>query len=361
MAKLNRIAIDAELFLKLHAKEEGLRKVAKQFFAAHWKHPLIISYDEIGRIDDVIWNLSADDQAVYFQFMDHFFSNSCCKRVASHGFPISKLPDTISQPAIQFPPELEGFYKASLSVSLPDLEEKESQKELWIPLLSFLDKSGLPNWKMVEKSTLHLKDKSDALMPCMSTGYGESMPYDQWQNMIRFVSSYTEPERLIAGCLGNSIEEMRQKSAFAMRYTSRIAIGVPSQLTDKTEYIDFLSSIDAPFVLYLRPNDPFSISENDLQQMPSIVAVKDSTGFPLPYKNQHVPVYQGLCWLWPQTSWMAGGVFAIGNLESGFCRDLLRGKANAHLPSIIDQYGLLKSNWRHSLEIEATKLLCRTA
>ncbi|MCX5389207.1 DUF6190 family protein [Streptomyces sp. NPDC006482] len=63
--------IDAALFLGMHSADEGLRVAAKAFFVRRLDARVVMSLEQVGRCDDVIWGYSRELQDLYYPFMDH--------------------------------------------------------------------------------------------------------------------------------------------------------------------------------------------------------------------------------------------------------------------------------------------------
>ncbi|WP_024754985.1 DUF6190 family protein [Streptomyces exfoliatus] len=63
--------IDASLFLGMHSTDDGLRIAAKAFFVRHLEGRVVMSLEQVGRCDDVIWGYSHELQSLYYPFMDH--------------------------------------------------------------------------------------------------------------------------------------------------------------------------------------------------------------------------------------------------------------------------------------------------
>lgn len=63
--------IDAALFLGMHSDDDALRIACKAFFVSHLDGRVVMSLEEVGRCDDVIWGYSRELQDLYYPFMDH--------------------------------------------------------------------------------------------------------------------------------------------------------------------------------------------------------------------------------------------------------------------------------------------------
>ncbi|MEU7071249.1 DUF6190 family protein [Streptomyces narbonensis] len=63
--------IDAALFLGMHSADDAVRVAAKAFFVRHLDGRVVMSLEQVGRCDDVIWGYSRELQDLYYPFMDH--------------------------------------------------------------------------------------------------------------------------------------------------------------------------------------------------------------------------------------------------------------------------------------------------
>ncbi|MGD6741595.1 DUF6190 family protein [Streptomyces sp. BH106] len=73
--------IDASLFMGMHAAVPGTRQACASFFAEHLRDRVWMTYEEVGRCDDVVWALPRDTQDAYYPFMDVLHSTMPVKRV----------------------------------------------------------------------------------------------------------------------------------------------------------------------------------------------------------------------------------------------------------------------------------------
>ncbi|MEU5218660.1 DUF6190 family protein [Streptomyces sp. NPDC020807] len=62
--------IDAALFLGMHSADESVRLAAKAFFVQRLDGRVVMSLEQVGRCDDVIWGYSRELQDAYYPFMD---------------------------------------------------------------------------------------------------------------------------------------------------------------------------------------------------------------------------------------------------------------------------------------------------
>jgi len=79
---MTKICIDASVFIGLHNKNDELRISCKNFFVENLNQELLISFEQIGKIDNTIWELPFKKQLIYFDFMDYFMTISNTVRKA---------------------------------------------------------------------------------------------------------------------------------------------------------------------------------------------------------------------------------------------------------------------------------------
>lgn len=67
---MEKICIDATVFLGLNSKKEAERIATKNFFVGHFQSELYMSYEQVAVCDNTIWTRSHAEQSLYFPFMD---------------------------------------------------------------------------------------------------------------------------------------------------------------------------------------------------------------------------------------------------------------------------------------------------
>jgi hypothetical protein len=71
---------DAALFLGMNSTDEALRIACKAFFAGRPHGPVVMSLEQVGRCDDVIWDYSRELQDAYYPFMDNLHTIAGIRR-----------------------------------------------------------------------------------------------------------------------------------------------------------------------------------------------------------------------------------------------------------------------------------------
>ncbi|MEV0125081.1 DUF6190 family protein [Streptomyces sp. NPDC050703] len=64
------VYVDAALFMGMHSTDPAVRASCAAFFAEHLHRPVVMTYEEVGRCDDLVWSYPRQEQDVYYPFMD---------------------------------------------------------------------------------------------------------------------------------------------------------------------------------------------------------------------------------------------------------------------------------------------------
>lgn len=154
---------DAALFLGMNSADEKLRRACKAFFAGRLQGRVVMSLEQVGRCDDVVWGHARELQDAYYPFMDHLhtvmhiervgYEDADVDRAADSGVPRqlparerlllgmvlnrggvlhtasprllhheglpTRAPEPVAGPEPSFPEPLEGLYRQSLALRLP--------------------------------------------------------------------------------------------------------------------------------------------------------------------------------------------------------------------------------------------------
>lgn len=62
---------DAALFLGMNSADEAVRRSCKTFFVANIGSRLMMSLEQVGRCDDIVWGFGRGLQDAYYPFMDN--------------------------------------------------------------------------------------------------------------------------------------------------------------------------------------------------------------------------------------------------------------------------------------------------
>ncbi|MFF4563556.1 DUF6190 family protein [Streptomyces sp. NPDC001435] len=155
---------DAALFLGMNSADETLRIACKTFFVTRLDRTLVMSLEQVGRCDDVIWGYGRELQDAYYPFMDNLHTvmdirrlgydaadlrraldgdgipdrlpaherlllgmvgnrkgllHSASPRLPHHtGLPV-RAPAPVDGPEPDFPEPLEALYRQSLVLRIP--------------------------------------------------------------------------------------------------------------------------------------------------------------------------------------------------------------------------------------------------
>ena len=66
--------IDASVFLGMHSKDEQVRVTCKNYFVHRLNEEIGMSLEQVGKCDDIIWQLPRERQDAYYPFMDNLHS-----------------------------------------------------------------------------------------------------------------------------------------------------------------------------------------------------------------------------------------------------------------------------------------------
>jgi hypothetical protein len=72
--------LDHTIFLGMHAAHTPTRLRCKALVVARLRSTLLMTWDHVGRCDDVIWRHSRALQDLYYPFMDALHSHRCLRR-----------------------------------------------------------------------------------------------------------------------------------------------------------------------------------------------------------------------------------------------------------------------------------------
>ena len=73
-------SIDASVFMGMHAQDDGTRHACRSFMAGRFDAGVVISWEQIGRCDDIVWSYARDVQDAYYPFMDVLHSTMSFSR-----------------------------------------------------------------------------------------------------------------------------------------------------------------------------------------------------------------------------------------------------------------------------------------
>jgi hypothetical protein len=72
--------IDASVFMGMHAQDDNTRLACMSFMAAQFEAGVALSWEQIGRCDDIVWSRTRDVQDAYYPFMDILHSTMSIAR-----------------------------------------------------------------------------------------------------------------------------------------------------------------------------------------------------------------------------------------------------------------------------------------
>jgi len=72
--------IDASVFMGMHAQDDVTRLACVSFMADRFDAGVVISWEQIGRCDAIVWSYARDVQDAYYPFMDVLHSTMSLTR-----------------------------------------------------------------------------------------------------------------------------------------------------------------------------------------------------------------------------------------------------------------------------------------
>ncbi|MFE9137427.1 DUF6190 family protein [Streptomyces sp. NPDC012693] len=80
------VFVDATLFMGMHSKDDAVRLAAKAFFAGRLaagdEGGVVMSWEQVGRCDDLVWGYERGVQDEYYPFMDVLHTDLAVERAA---------------------------------------------------------------------------------------------------------------------------------------------------------------------------------------------------------------------------------------------------------------------------------------
>jgi hypothetical protein len=64
------VFIDATVFMGMHSEDQAIRRACKRFFVSRLTGSVTMSWEQVGRCDDLVWGYSRAVQDAYYPFMD---------------------------------------------------------------------------------------------------------------------------------------------------------------------------------------------------------------------------------------------------------------------------------------------------
>ncbi|MEU0247455.1 DUF6190 family protein [Streptomyces sp. NPDC006235] len=77
----SRVFIDATLFMGMHSSDQAVRRTCKRFFAGRLGESVTMSWEQVGRCDDLVWDYSRSVQDAYYPFMDNLHTDMAIERI----------------------------------------------------------------------------------------------------------------------------------------------------------------------------------------------------------------------------------------------------------------------------------------
>jgi hypothetical protein len=72
--------IDASVFMGMHARDDVTRRACMSFMVGRFDAGVVLSWEQIGRCDEIVWSYDRDVQDAYYPFMDVLHSTMSLAR-----------------------------------------------------------------------------------------------------------------------------------------------------------------------------------------------------------------------------------------------------------------------------------------
>jgi hypothetical protein len=72
---------DASLFMGMHAQDDAVRLACKNFFVEQLSGSVVMSLEQVGRCDALVWRYSRAEQDDYYPFMDALHTEMAIHRI----------------------------------------------------------------------------------------------------------------------------------------------------------------------------------------------------------------------------------------------------------------------------------------
>ncbi|WP_406056965.1 DUF6190 family protein [Streptomyces sp. NBC_01077] len=109
------VFIDATLFMGMHSKDDVVRVAAKAFFAgrlaAGEAGGVLMSWEQVGRCDDLVWGYERGLQDEYYPFMDVLHTDLAIERI---GYQEDDVRRALTTPALEGLPAHERLLLAQV-------------------------------------------------------------------------------------------------------------------------------------------------------------------------------------------------------------------------------------------------------
>ncbi|HEX6077874.1 MAG TPA: DUF6190 family protein [Micromonosporaceae bacterium] len=94
---MSEVFIDASLFLGMHSRNESVRSACKAFFVRYLNDKIVMSLEQVGRCDDVVWSFGRELQDAYYPFMDNLHTDM---RIDRRSYQESDLRTALRMPEL---------------------------------------------------------------------------------------------------------------------------------------------------------------------------------------------------------------------------------------------------------------------
>jgi uncharacterized protein DUF6190 len=86
--------VDASLFMGMHADDDAVRRACKGFFVERLAASVVMSLEQVGACDALVWRYSRAEQDDYYPFMDALHTDMAIHRVGYDERDLATAMDT---------------------------------------------------------------------------------------------------------------------------------------------------------------------------------------------------------------------------------------------------------------------------
>jgi 4-hydroxy-tetrahydrodipicolinate synthase len=246
---------------------------------------------------------------------------------------------------------------------------KNNLRGVFVPLVTPMQ-SGKFDAESMVRLIKSIEADVDGFVPCLSTGEGELLNDDQWEEIVKLVREITS-KLVIAGIKRNSLEEVTilAKKAAEIGCDGFITPVPAVDAADQVRYFQMIAAeTQLPFVIYNTPSANVSESAilRELDGIEKIIAIKDSSlnreffaaACALRETGElQMSVLQGMEDQMDVPAGCDGFLVSLANVESGLVREHYErptAATNAAILEKYDEYHLESDTWFASFK----DLLC---
>ena len=240
------------------------------------------------------------------------------------------------------------------------MNQKLQIKGLWVPLITPFYRGEFDRASMINLMK-EIEPFVDGLVPCLSSGEGEKMTNQLWEEILKTVAENTD-KPVAVGILRNSIAEIAALSEKAKQYGCiAIAVTMQGENDDDRKRFSEEISLRSALLVILYNTEKVHISDTDtlvdISHNENIVALKDSSqnqeffNEALQVKREgklSLSILQGMENQLLESAGCDGYLISLANVEPKLCKDMFLKPSPELNDQIMEKWGglnLASENW----------------